>query len=57
MLRDPDPALRGAAAEALGALGDREARGDLAQAYAREPSDAAAGTIRDAILRLDLRNP
>jgi HEAT repeat protein len=57
LLRDPSPAIRTAAADALGALGDRGARDDVAGAYAREADEGAASSERDAVLRLDLRNP
>ncbi len=57
LLRDPDPALRTAAADALGSLGDPAARGALAAAYEAETDGDAASAQRDAVLRLDLRNP
>ncbi len=57
LLRSPVPSLRTAAADALGDLGDPGARDALCQAYAREPDDGVAGAVRDAILRMDLRNP
>jgi len=56
-LAHPDPAVRAAVAAALGDLGDRAARDALAARYAGEPDDGVAESLRDAILRLDLRNP
>ena len=57
MLRDPDPYLRTAAADALGSLGDAAARAALAAAYEAEADGDAASAQREAVLRLDLRNP
>lgn len=57
LLRSTDATLRLAAADALGDLGDREARDVLGAAYAREPDDGVAIALRDAILRIDLGNP
>jgi HEAT repeat protein len=57
LLRDPSPAIRAAAADALGSLGDAAARNDLAGAYAREGDEGAWSAEMDAILRVDLRNP
>lgn len=49
--------LRAAGADALGDLGDPAGREALCRAYAREPEDTVAVALRDAILRIDLRNP
>jgi HEAT repeat protein len=57
LLRDPSAAIRTAAADALGKLGDRAARDAVAGAYALETDDGAASAEMEAILRLDLRNP
>jgi HEAT repeat protein len=57
LLKDPDPVLRTAAAEGLGVLGDPAARDALAAAYGVEGDSDAASAMRDAVLRLDLRNP
>ena len=57
LLGDPSPALRTAAADALGALGDRAAREPLVAAHGKEEDGDAAAAMRDAVLRLDLGNP
>ena len=56
LLKEADPSLRAAAADALGALGDPAGRDALAQAYARETEEPVAQALRNAILRLDLGN-